>query len=53
MNFENGARQANISMDYSHMNLGNRLIRMNWVNNFGYSIRSFNQSILRKDLNCL
>ena len=41
-------RQANVSMDYSHMNLGNRLIRMNWVNNFGYSIRSFNQSIFEE-----
>ena len=29
-------------------NLENRLIRMNWVNNFGYSIRSFNQSIFEE-----
>ena len=48
LHFENGSRQASATIDYSHMNVANHLVRLSWFNDIGYSIRSFNQSIFEQ-----
>ena len=38
LHFENGARQASATIDYSHMNVANHLIRLSWFNDIILSV---------------